>query len=406
MIQTLRKKFVMVNMLLVTIIIVAVFVTVGVTNVAVIRQSGQQSLHMFINIFGSNQQRFQFEQGRTGSAREQFYLNDLGTAFVVEQYGKVLLVQGFVETEVDAQALFEVTVAMEAEEGILKDYNLRYLRQTTPDGIKIAFANYSNEQAQVRRIIFHCIGFSLLAIGLFLIVSLFLSGWALRPVEKAWQQQRQFLSDASHELKTPLTVILANTGIMQKRENQTEESLEKWLKSTELEGERMKSMVEQMLFLAKSDEDKLEQAVGEQINLSALVEEAVLSFEAVSYEAHTVLESSVEPDITIFGSRESLFRLINILLDNAVKYAAEPKQVSVTLRTGDKVVLQVRNTSLPVSEDQLKQMFDRFYRAEEARSASGFGLGLPIAQTIAEAHGGKIIASYEKDMMTFEVRFS
>ena len=155
--------------------------------------------------------------------------------------------------------------------------------------------------------------------GLFF-VSLVLSSVALRPAERAWQQQRQFVADASHELKTPLTVILANTGIMAAHPDATVASQRKWLGYIQEEAQRMKELVEDMLFLAKHDGAERPKD-SRTVNFSDLVTGCVLRFESVAFEAGVALDSQITPDLELLGDPEQLRRLVAILVDNAVKYA-------------------------------------------------------------------------------------
>lgn len=402
MIKGLRKKFVLINMLLVAAIILVVFASLAVSNINGIRRSGEQSLEMLFSTLGANQWHV---TARNEDWKEPLFVGDMTSSFVIEQRGASMLLIGFLQEEVDAQQILSAAMRAPEHEGVLKEFNLRYLRGTTPDGaLKIAFIDHSVEQQRIAQTVISCIGFAVLSLTLFFFVSLFLSNWALRPVARAWQQQRRFLSDASHELKTPLTVILANIGILKKPENQTPQALEKWLESTEFEAEHMKGMVEQMLFLAQSDEGRDAQRLTEVVDLSALVEGAALNFEAVAYEAGASITTDIAPEITLQGESEALSRLVSILLDNAVKYTSGAKQITVTLRKDERIHLQIRNTAAPMQEQELLQIFDRFYRAEESRSASGYGLGLPIAATIAQSHGGTIFASNEAGCIVFEVR--
>ena len=229
----------------------------------------------------------------------------------------------------------------------------------------------------------------------FFFVGLFLSGLALRPAEKTWKQQRQFVADASHELKTPLTVILANTGIVLAHPEDPVSAQSKWLEYTQEEARQMKGLVEDLLFLAKSDDARLESHFLP-LDMSELVQGCLLPFEPVAFEAGVALESQVEPGLTLTGDEAQLRRLVRILLDNGVKYAGRQGTVELSLsRQQDKLRLTVRNTGTPIPAEHLPHLFERFYRADAARDRSqgGYGLGLAIAKAITEQHRGKISVS-------------
>ena len=397
MIQTLRKKFILVNMLLVAVIVITVFAGLTVSNVNLVRSRNAERLRGLLNAPTA------ITSGRTWQSVE--ITSENGSIFMVELWYRQIFIAGFVDAEIPAETLISAVVADGREEGILPDYDLRFAARTTFEGVRIAFSDYGQERSALRSTVVSGCGFAALTLLLFFAVSRFLSAWALRPVEKAWQQQRRFLSDASHELKTPLTVVMANTNILISEPKKSVETQEKWLKSTEFEVERMRDLVEQMLFLARSEEDGGSETT-EPVNLSALLEASALSFEAVAFETGVTIETALESRISLSGSGEKLRRMADILLDNAVKYAAADKQVRLTLeRQGTTAVLTVTNPAELADPTQTDHLFDRFYRAEESRSTSGYGLGLSIAKTIAESHGGRISAGYEAGEMTLTVSF-
>ncbi|MGN0442117.1 MAG: sensor histidine kinase [Acutalibacteraceae bacterium] len=229
----------------------------------------------------------------------------------------------------------------------------------------------------------------MLSLVAFFFVSLFLSKWALKPVEKAWIQQKQFIADASHELKTPLTVILANTKILSDKRDEKIEDQIQWIESTQAEAESMKELVESLLFLARSDaESEQTKMVVENVSLSDLTESTALQFEPVAYERSIVLTTVIEENVFISGDSSQLNRLLQIMLDNACKYTPVNGEIVITL---SKNHLSVFNSGPPIPEESLPHLFERFYRADKARSdRSSFGLGLSIAKTIVTNHGGTL----------------
>ena len=230
------------------------------------------------------------------------------------------------------------------------------------------------------------------------LICLYLAGWALRPVEAVWAQQRRFISDASHELKTPLTVILANLDIMRRHGADTVDAQRQWLDSTDDEARRMKKLVEDLLTLARLDEagqtaPEIELA---DVDLSDIALGAALTFETVAFENGMALETDIAPEIAVRGDGNRLRQLVTILLDNAVKYAGPHGRIDVRLSAQkDRATLSVANTGDPIDPESLAHLFDRFYRADEARTGAkaGYGLGLSIAQSIARHHGGELTAA-------------
>ena len=231
----------------------------------------------------------------------------------------------------------------------------------------------------------------------FLLISILLARWVVRPTERAWSQQQQFVADASHELKTPLAVMMANNSILLSNENETIESQRRWVESNQAEARQMLELVNDMLFLARPQNAE-RQTVRETVDLSALVQRNTLQFEAVCFERGVVLEDEVATGISVLGDANRLQRLASTLIDNACKYADTKVSVKLT-RAGNQAKLAICNDGAVIPAEDLPHVFDRFYRVDKARvrSEGGVGLGLAIAQEVAHEHGGAItVASSEE----------
>ena len=276
-------------------------------------------------------------------------------------------------------------------EGTVEDYHLRYLVEDNGLYRKLAFVDMSMEQATLARVIRSYLVIALAALLVLLGIAAAASRWVTRPVERAWRQQRQFLSDASHELKTPLTVILSNAELLEGAA--LPEKPARWSGNIRCEAEQMRTLVEQMLTLARAD-NGVRPAAMEPVNFSDVATECVLSFEPVAFEAGKPLEDHVAEDVTVTGDRDRLRHLISILLDNAVKYGAPGGTITLTLeRTERQARLTVATPGDPIPPEHLPHLFERFYRADSSRGEqSGFGLGLSIADTIAREHKGSLRA--------------
>ena len=255
------------------------------------------------------------------------------------------------------------------------------------------------------------------AVTLFLIisvliffVSLALARWTLSPVERSWQQQRRFVADASHELKTPLSVIIANTQILQEKDAGIPPKTQKWVDSTAEEAHRMQGLVEGLLALARS-EDAVDSGKHphETVNFSTIVERCALQFDAIAFERGCIIETQVEPNISVRGFSESLDRLCTILFDNACKYAHAGTTITVALtRVQNHARLSVNDLGDPIPEEDLSQIFERFYRSSKSRTTetntASYGLGLAIAKGIVEEHRGTIqVTSNAEQGTTFVV---
>lgn len=302
-------------------------------------------------------------------------------------------------TDTLSEAAVSAALAVSEDQGYLSDLKLRFIKQNTPEGTKIAFADTVQETRALGELVIQCVIMLLLFLLCFLLVSIFLARWTLRPVETAWEQQNQFIADASHELKTPLTVILANLRILLSHKDATIREELQWVESTQEEAGRMKKLVENLLFLARSDA-RSTPMVYSTFSFSDLILGCLLTFEPVAFEQGVMIEDHISEDISLAGDASQIRQLVAILLDNACKYAGnatggetDDKKVTVTLVSeNDRIRLTVHNTGKAIPEEDLPHLFERFYRTDKsrARTDGGYGLGLAIAQTIAKNHRGKI----------------
>lgn len=401
MIRRLRRKFILINLLLVGVVLTVVFVLLVASNARRYADQSQAAMRMALSWREDENPRFEI-----GAPPPDHNPSDEGSRFTMVPVFVVTVEDGVV-TSINDGGQVEVSretaelAAAEAlasgeDSGILRRLNLRFQLETRPDGtVRVAFADQSWESSSLRTLILNCLLVWALAMAAFFFVGLFLSSLALRPVETAWKQQRQFVADASHELKTPLTVILANTGIVLAHPSDTVSAQSKWLEYTQEEARQMKGLVEDLLFLAKSDAARQEFQTA-QVDLSELVQGCLLPFEPVAFEAGVRLDAQVDPGLILTGDEAQLRRLVRILLDNGVKYAGAEGAVSLTLtRQQDKLRLTVRNTGAPIPPEHLPHLFERFYRVDAARNRAqgGYGLGLAIAKAIVEHHRGRISVS-------------
>ena len=296
-----------------------------------------------------------------------------------------------------------VQTALEREDdsGVLGDYSLRYLRRIGVVSVRIAFTDCTMEQATMRSLLLRSGLVALAALAVLAGLSYCLAGLVVGPVKRAWQEQKQFVSDASHELKTPLTVILSSSELA--AEEQDVQRTKQYVEGIHAESLRMKALVEDMLTLARTESGTRPET--EAVDLSDTVLESVLAFEPVAFESGRELVYDIQPELTVMGSGVQLRRLTDILLDNAVKYAAEGTPIRLLLRQeGRCAALRVENRGETIPAEKLRHIFDRFYRADESRSGGeGFGLGLAIAQSIAQSHGGSIGCASEEGVTRFIV---
>lgn len=329
--------------------------------------------------------------------------------FTVQVWGTTVYVTGGTYSGLeDTDALTAILtdcLSQEADEGSLPGYALRYLRQDDGLYTQIAFVDISLETAALRQMMASYLRIGLLSLLLLAGASFLLSLRVTRPVERAWRQQRQFFSDASHELKTPLTVILSNAEMLETSDLPERES--RWRDNILSESRQMKTLVEEMLTLSRTEDAQRKPTVAD-VDLSDLSEDCALAFEPVAFEAGKPLSWDVTPALTVSGDGEKLRHLLSILLDNAAKYGAAGEGIVLSLRAErSQAVFSVSNGSggHPIPPEELPRLFERFYRADASRGEqSGFGLGLPIAQAIAREHHGALRA--ESDQQTTRFTFT
>ena len=380
MIRKLRWKVVGIMMLVVTAVFLAVFAGAYSSTRSSLQQNTQQQLQQALQ-YGA---QASFRPGADGGSSLPCFVAEVYPNGTIHAVGSSY----YRMDDTVLRSIVQLCMSRNENSGVLKDYQLRYLRQNSPMGLRIAFTDSSLEQKTLHSLMRVYLLIGLAAIGVLFACSWFLSGLVTKPVEKAWQEQQRFLSDASHELKTPLTVILSSADLLAEQTNDERSAV--YVDNIRSESQRMRALVEDMLTLSRAESGK--QPPFSAVDLSDLAMDTALRFEPVAYEAGRTLLYDIQEGITVQGDAERLRQLLGILLDNAIKYAPAGSEIHLTLRRAEKVaVLTVENGGEPIPAQHLPHIFERFYRADSSRRAHGsFGLGLPIAQSVAHSHGGEI----------------
>ena len=263
-----------------------------------------------------------------------------------------------------------------------------YLIELKHYGKIIVFLDISQYQQVNKNLFFTTLFMGITALILFTLISFGLSFWLVKPVKENFERQKRFISDASHELKTPLAVISANTDVLE-----SEIGENKWLGYIRSESQRMSELVNELLMLARLDDKSGHKLIMSEINLSDLVLMTALPFESTVFEMGKKFDVDVQPDIQCKGDESALKHILTILIDNAIKYSAEHGEISVKLyNQSNKHIIEVYNTGEGIKPENLSKIFERFFRQDESRNSKtgGYGLGLSIAKSSVEAHGGKI----------------
>ena len=268
----------------------------------------------------------------------------------------------------------------------------RYKLYSDSDGGKtIVAVNCYQQMRQERTLLLASIGAGILCMAAVYILVLLMSKRVTKPVEESVEKQRQFITDAGHELKTPITIISANAEVLQMQTGENQ-----WVDSIKNQTRRLNHLVKNLLELSKLDETVPADQFTD-VDLSALVGEVAETFEVPAQAAGKTYQADIQPDIYISGSRDELYKLTSILLDNALKYTNDSGTIKISLQKQRRITLSVYNTCESIDPEKTGRLFERFYRADESRSreTGGSGIGLSIAQAIVERHGGRISASTE-----------
>lgn len=395
MIRRLRVKFVCVNMLIVTVMLCIIL---GM----VLHFTGQtmqmQSVSMMQRVASHP-----FHLGVVGEASSEiqlpFFTVQLGPR------GELLSAYGGYYDLTDREFIQEIVNAAFAEEtesGVLKNYHLRFCIDFSGAGQRIVFADTTAEETTMRNLTYACVAIGIIAFIAFFWISILLSRWAVRPVAAAWEQQRQFVADASHELKTPLAVIMANAELLE-AEGYSEQERRKFSGSILSMTYQMRRLVENLLEMARVDNGAVKMA---ELDFSQLVSDAVLSFQLLYEEQGLRLSGTIPEGICMQGSESHLFQVLDVLLDNALKYSTPGGTVYVALtRSHRNCRLTVASPGEAISREDLTNIFKRFYRTDKARSSGGsYGLGLSIAQAVVQSHKGKIWAESRGGYNYFHVQ--
>lgn len=317
----------------------------------------------------------------------------------------------------DGEMIQEKTNFSQVDSSILKSIVSEYAEKGTTKGkipsshlswkvkllsdknLRIAVADTSTVDVVLQR---HLLVNVSLFIGVMLVLIMLarvIANWAVKPVENAWLSQRQFIADASHELKTPLAVILANTQILTTPQSSISSEDKRWITSISNEAHRMQTLVQALLDLARMDAAEAEGTTAhphQDVDYSYIVEKTVLQFEALAFERGIEIVTNITNGIHLHGDEESLERMVGVIVDNACKYASVNTTVTVTLSThSGHSYLRINNKGSYIAPEDIPRVFDRFYRTDKARTTkktSGYGLGLAIAANIVHEHNGRIWA--------------
>lgn len=407
MIKKLQRRFIRIALMSLAIAMVLAVLVVNVANWISVRSELSETLSLLAENTTSSRPDMQGKKLMGKSRHVRNLLSESGWFSVcfnadLSQDNVNLFNLSELDEEAASDLALRALSQSSARTGFLQDY-LFLIQDDVRGGQTVLFLNCETKLTAVRTLALisalACLGGILLA---WLIASL-ASRKAIAPIIRNMEQQKQFITNASHELKTPLTVISTNMDLLQ-----MEQPDNPWVKSTKKQTSQMRHLVDELVYLSRMEEENAPLSM-ENLPLSALLQEAAEPFFSMAEYQGKTMETDAESGLTLRGDRASIQRLLSTLLDNAVKYAPQDGSIRVRARNdGRHILLTVANSvSKPLTEEQCRQLFDRFYRADPSRNKdrqSGFGIGLAIAAAIVEKHGGSIAAGMEGDQLIFTCR--
>lgn len=273
----------------------------------------------------------------------------------------------------------------------MDDY--RYTTYTVGNEIHIIFLDYGREMTSFRTFLFTSMGVSVVGLMAVLFLLIFLSGRIVKPFSENYEKQKRFITDAGHELKTPLTIIDADAEVLEMDIGENE-----WLRDIQTQTKRLAQLTNSLILLSRMEEQPRTEKI--EFPISDLVEETVETFQALAKTRNKNLSANIQPMLSMSGDEKAVRQLITILLDNAIKYTNDGGRIEIMLKKQKNMIyLSAFNTVESISKENIMHLFDRFYRVDQSRNSQtgGYGLGLSIAAAIVNAHKGKITASTEDE---------
>ena len=413
MIRKLRKKFIVAAIIAVFLVLAVLIGAINVLNYRSLVSDADGTLQILAENRGAFPRQMFREQdrpteplppptderdggpfdARRGGSGELAYQSRYFTAWFADGGGlaRINLDNLASLTEEEASALAESVYASGREKGFSGAY--RYLRSSCDGETMLLLLNCERELATFRGFLYASVGISLAGTLAVFLLLLLLSGRIVRPIAESYEKQKRFITDAGHELKTPITIIRADADVL---ENELEGENE-WITDIRRQTQRLAELTGDLIYLSKMEEENPALQVQE-LSLSELVDETAQSFQALARSKNRDFSASVAPGLSLNGDEKALAKLVSILLDNAMKYSPENGTVALTLdRNGKNARLIVKNSTPPMEKGSADRLFERFAREDRSRNSEsgGFGLGLAIAKAVTEAHKGRIRAESE-----------
>ena len=403
MFKQLKRKMLILNLSLLTILLIAVFMTLYISNYNQIQKQIDLDLARVMN----NLRESFVDDGQLpppiNTEDAPFNPNQSMSFVIVTDYdGDVI--QSWFSFDSEDDYLVALDLALD-NEGQFDLYGSRfaYRKDILANEVVYGFIDISNEQAFLTNMVWTFVFVFLGAFVIVYLISNYFSNQSINQIKEAFNKQKEFIANASHELKTPLAIISTNADILIQEHDDNQ-----WLNNIKYETERMNKLTKDLLYLTKMSEQTPYEIVLSKTNISELVESSILGFEALAYDKDIDMAYKIEPDVYSMVDKDQISQVCHILLDNAIKYTNQNGFIKIVLETNhNQVIYSVMNSGQGISKDSINHIFDRFYMGDKSRTLNekSYGLGLSIAQTIIDNHQGKITCVSEEGSFTkFSVR--
>lgn len=424
MFKKLRNRFLLLNLVIISVMMLIAFASIYTITYQNVRADIMMDLNRIADFYNKGPKDQQPGKGGAGGGGGG-HLQQLGpdenrgappqeersfsfTVVTDAQWGIKTVSSFFTLDEAFYGQAVQAAVSEKKDKGQLSLEGNEWAYEIHPatEGYRFVFLDVTARQSILTNLVYTFIVVGIVMLVVIFFISRFFANRSIAPVQEAFDKQKQFIADASHELKTPLAIINTNVDVLLSNEEDTIRNQSKWLRYIQSETERMSKLTGDLLYLTQMEEGR-ESALFSPFHASEAVENVILTMEAVIFEKEITLEYDIEPDIFVRGSSEQLKQVAMILLDNAIKYTNPRGSINLKLkRQNQEMKLSVTNTGEGIAPEHLERIFDRFYRtdASRTRELGGYGLGLSIAKAIVEQHKGRIYAkSTPKEKTTFSV---
>lgn len=397
MIKKLRFKFVLLSMSALLLVLAAIIAGINLVNY----RSILEDMDEILEILSENRGTFPDEPGEGPGkkppgkmSRELPYETRYFSVVLDSETGSLIQVDTSRIVSVDRKEAIELAQdVLEEERKIGFADEFRYIVKEDGRAVQVVFLDCGRKLESFRQFLWASIGISLLGYIVVFFIIAFFSGRLIRPISESYEKQKRFITDAGHEIKTPLTIINADASVLEMEFGKNE-----WLEDIEKQTKRLTALTNDLVRLSRMEESGSSMQMID-FPFSDMVSETAASFQHLAQTQKKEFQYTVQPMLSLHGDEKSIKQLLNILLDNAIKYSPEGGIIRLTAEKQKKsILLSVFNTTeTAVPTGKLPQLFERFYRMDSSRNSQtgGYGIGLSVAKVITEAHNGKIQAKSE-----------